>query len=117
MIAIAGSVGALLRYTIGAIIPSIFILDFPVSTLVINLVGTFMLSWFFSYTETSENFPLSLKAAISTGLIGSFTTFSTFNVELLQLLQTHAYFATGIYLLASIAGGYACVRLGRRLAQ
>jgi CrcB protein len=116
-IAIAGAIGALLRYWLSTLIPSIFIMNFPVSTLFINVVGTFILSWFFSYIHTTKKFPTPLKNAIASGLIGSFTTFSTFNVELVQLLETHSFVTAVIYFIASVGGGYGCVLLGRRVIQ
>ncbi|MFB9768518.1 fluoride efflux transporter FluC [Lactiplantibacillus modestisalitolerans] len=74
------------------------------STLIVNLVGAFLLS--FITTGLPAKLPVSptLMTGLSTGLIGSFTTFSTFSVETLQLIQSgHSVLASG-YLALSLGG-------------
>jgi len=85
-IGIAGFLGAILRYSIG-----LFLFDesqvFPFATFTVNLLGSFILTWF--TTVFVKRFTLSdhLKAAIGTGFVGSFTTFSTLSVETVNLIR------------------------------
>jgi CrcB protein len=116
MIGTAGAVGALLRYAFGILIPSTYFIGFPVSTLVINISGSFGLSWFFAWLAT-HTFPNWTKTAIATGFIGSFTTFSTFNLELIQLWEKEQFFFALLYLISSTVGGYFFGLWGYELAK
>jgi fluoride exporter len=117
MVGIAGAVGALLRYIIGALIPSTYFMGFPVSTLGINLFGCFGLSCFYTWVTGYDQFPDWLRITIATGLIGSFTTFSTFNIELIQLVEKNNFFYCFLYFFCSAVGGYIFSWMGYKLAK
>ena len=109
-VGIAGSLGAILRYLIG-----IFLFtnsSFPYSTLIINLIGSFLLAWlitrFFKRTSLSP----AIATAIGTGFVGSFTTFSTLSVETVQLFQRGAIGLGVLYVFISIVGGLLMSRFG-----
>ena len=115
-IGIAGFFGATLRYSIG-----LFLFDesvvFPFATLTVNLIGSFLLAWF--TTAFVKRFSISnhLKAAIGTGFIGSFTTFSTLSVETVTLIKNEELLLALIYVLISIFGGLMMSRLGYRVVE
>ncbi|MGA9226448.1 MAG: fluoride efflux transporter CrcB [Mesobacillus sp.] len=115
-IGIAGFLGAILRYSIG-----LFLFDesleFPFATLTVNLLGSFLLSWFTTVFVKRFSIPDHLKAAIGTGLIGSFTTFSTLSVETVTLIHNNELFLAFVYVLISIAGGLIMSRLGYRVVK
>lgn len=117
MIGIAGAIGALLRYVFGVFIPSTYFIGFPVSTLVINLSGSLGLGWFFTWIAKYNTFPNRARTAIATGFIGSFTTFSTFNIELIQLMEKEKFFFAVLYFICSTIGGFLFSSLGYRLAN
>lgn len=117
MIGIAGAIGALLRYAFGIFIPSTYFIGFPVGTLVINLSGSFGLSWFFTWIAKHNTFPNRARTAIATGFIGSFTTFSTFNIELIQLVEKEKIIFAILYFICSTIGGFLFSSLGYRLAN
>lgn len=110
-VGVAGSLGAILRYLIGLVLFDESMV-FPFSTLIINLIGSFLLAWF--TTRLVKKFSLSthLKTAIGTGFIGSFTTFSTLSVETVSLFENGNMFLATIYVLASINGGLLMSRIG-----
>jgi CrcB protein len=115
-IGVAGSVGAILRFSIGVWLqPSSTI--FPYSTLLINLLGCLALAWFAAVSTSLAAISAELKTAISTGLIGSFTTFSTFSVETMGLLQQQLWLFALIYIMVSLMGGIFFAWLGERLGQ
>jgi CrcB protein len=116
-IGIAGAIGALLRYGIGLIIPSTSYMGFPVHTLCINLLGCFFLSWFFTWVAEHDYFPNWFIPAIATGFIGSFTTFSTFNIEIIQLVEKNKISFAVTYLFLSMGGGYISCLTGYHLAK
>jgi len=117
VVGIAGMVGALLRYYVGVSIPTAWLWGFPVGTLLVNFVGSFLLSWFATWSARILSFPLWMKTGIATGFIGSFTTFSTFSVDFLKLVQRHAWPMALVYLFLSLWGGLFCSWSGYRIAK
>jgi fluoride exporter len=115
-IGIAGFLGAICRYSIG-----LFLYDesavFPFATLTVNLIGSFVLSWFTTVFVNKFSIPDHLKAAIGTGFIGSFTTFSTLSVETVTLIHNDDLFLAFVYVLISLVGGLIMSRLGYRLVK
>lgn len=109
---IAGAGGALLRYEIGQLFQW-WIQGFPIGTLLINLSGSFALSWLNQQLPLRSNW----RTVIGTGLIGSYTTFSTFSVETITLLTQDHWFYALLYLSFSFFGGLACAYLGFRVGN
>lgn len=116
VVGIAGMVGALLRYYAGMLLPTASFFGFPLGTLVVNVVGSFFLGWFATWSAR-PSFPLWLKTGIATGFIGSFTTFSTFSVDVLKLVQHHAWKMALLYIFLSGFGGLFCAWSGFRVAK
>lgn len=116
VVGIAGMLGALLRYYVGVWLPTASFFGFPLGTLVVNFVGSFLLGWFATWSAR-PSFPLWLKTGIATGLIGSFTTFSTFSVDVLKLVQHHAWKMAFLYVFLSLFGGLLCAWSGFRVAK
>jgi len=108
--------GALLRYYVGIWIPTASVFGFPLGTLVVNVVGSFLLGWFATWSAR-PSFPLWLKTGIATGFIGSFTTFSTFSVDFLKLVQHHTWKLAFLYFFLSVFGGLFCAWSGFRVAK
>lgn len=113
-IGLGGFVGAILRYLVGKWIPATN--EFPVNTLMINLLGCLFLAWFFTITTKRWLINSRLKLAIGTGFTGAFTTFSTFSVETLQLIENQQFLMALVYVFLSIGGGIGLVIVGTRLA-
>jgi CrcB protein len=85
--------------------------SWPWPTFAVNLVAAALLGYF--VTRLQERLPLSSyrRPLLGTGLCGGLSTFSTMQVELLQMLDDRAYALALGYVVASIAGGYAAVHL------
>ena len=83
LVAIGGAIGAGLRYLIGTWISYE---TFPIATITVNLVGSFLLG--IIALSTSQNFISSdLALFLGTGIIGAFTTMSAFSLDTIELLQ------------------------------
>ncbi|WP_214701047.1 MULTISPECIES: fluoride efflux transporter CrcB [unclassified Exiguobacterium] len=104
-VGLAGAVGALARYGLGLLVDSFETSPFPVATLFINLIGSFLLGWLtHQFLQAGKPSP-QIVTIVGTGMIGSFTTFSTFSVETIQLVENdHALLAVA-YVFLSITLG------------
>jgi fluoride exporter len=117
-VGIGGSIGSVLRYSIYYNMLAINGDWLPfLGTLLANLLGAFALGWFTSRLLQSKKLPDDLAAAIGTGLIGSFTTFSTLSVELSSLLQEEQYLLAICYVFISMIGGLVFAFGGFRIGQ
>ncbi|NIK11685.1 fluoride efflux transporter FluC [Alkalibacillus almallahensis] len=106
-VALGGAIGTLLRYSID--------LSFPnSSTLIVNLVGSFLLGLFTAYT-IEKTIPEWLKVGIGVGLLGGFTTMSTFASDVHALASNDAWLTSVGYSFVSVAGGLLLALVGYRL--
>lgn len=88
---------------------------FPWGTLAVNVLGSLVLGVVVRTAELSAMSP-ELRAFLAVGLCGAFTTFSTFSLETLALLQAGAWPRAAAYALGSLALGLAAVAAGLALA-
>ena len=104
-VGLAGAVGALARYGLVLLIASFGTSPFPVATLLINLIGSFLLGWLtHRFLQAGKPSP-QIVTIIGTGMIGSFTTFSTFSVETIQLVEHDHVLLAVTYVFLSITFG------------
>ena len=83
LVALGGSIGAIMRYGVGNIIESG---DFPTSTFLVNIVGSFSLG-LLTILAIKQGYSDDFLLFFGVGIIGSFTTMSTFSVETISLLK------------------------------
>lgn len=106
LVGVAGMIGALLRYALGLAVPAdVGSGAFPAGTFIANMIGSFVLGWFTTYISVMKRLHPHLLTAIGTGLIGSFTTFSTFSVETVRLLRGGFTGMAVFYAAISLVGG------------
>lgn len=114
LIGIGGAIGATLRYSVSLLFLTNEAVAFPFATVAVNLVGCFLLGMLSSGLELKLTVNPTYLPALKTGLIGSFTTFSTFSVEIIQLLQHQSYLYAILCLFISAVFGFLCVALGMK---
>jgi CrcB protein len=103
-VAIGGFLGAVIRFILSQLIKTEFIPAFPLGTLVINLSGCFVLSFFMNLTMERLSVKPCIRLAFGTGFLGAYTTFSAFTVETLVLWETGLFLQSAIYFLATSIG-------------
>lgn len=113
-----GALGALTRYAAGQLFNSGALaapgMGLPLSTLVVNVVGSFLLGLIATLGAHDQLSPM-MRTALGTGFVGAFTTFSTFELESDMLLrQGHTGLATA-YVLGNLVLGYLALTAGRAL--
>ena len=107
-VGIGGAIGAILRYLLSQL-P--FQHDFPLKTLLINLLGSLAIGYLSAKFQQSHWFEGDQWLLI-TGVCGGFTTFSTFSLESLQLIQNGNTRLAIFYMIVSLIGGLCCVGIG-----
>ncbi|CAM3737754.1 fluoride efflux transporter CrcB [Mesobacillus zeae] len=105
-IGVGGIIGSLLRYGAGLLVAG------PFSTLAVNLSGSLILGWFTARVVERKALPEVLTVSIGTGILGSFTTFSTFSLDSLRLLEEWRLMASASYMMISGVGGLTAAYLG-----
>jgi len=113
-IGIGGMIGTLARYSTSITFSEIN--GFPYATLVVNLIGCFLLSFILNYDKIKQRLSPEIRIALGTGVIGSFTTFSTFALETIELWNNNMLLALA-YALLSVGGGLAFCYIGYKLAN
>jgi CrcB protein len=113
LLIVFGMLGAAARYVLSALF---YTPSFPVITLLINLSGCFLLAIVVRFLINIRRLPPSFVSALGTGFIGSFTTFSTFSLETVELIRRNLFLAF-IYAGASLFGGLGAAALGYLTAR
>jgi len=102
LVAAGGAIGASSRFIFSYFFKSyIFPNHYFLSTLFINIIGSFLIGWIISFTQGKDFSDDLIKYFIIIGILGSFTTFSTFSIEVLDLIAEKKMFLASIYILAS----------------
>lgn len=115
-IAAMGAIGACIRFYIGQRIRLNRAKDFPLATLVINVTGSALLGMLWGLYELNAIGEL-LWQLLGTGLLGAYTTFSTFSYELFTLLQKKRIIAASLYLFATIVLGIVAAASARAIVH
>lgn len=109
MVGLGGAIGSMLRYAVYLFFP---VKDFPLATLLVNIIGSFVIGAVFAYSTTSETFLNNWKLFLATGVCGGFTTFSAFSAENITLMQNGKYSLALLYIMLSVVTGIAAAWLG-----
>ncbi|MGG5741210.1 MULTISPECIES: fluoride efflux transporter CrcB [Bacillus cereus group] len=117
IVGIAGILGALSRYYLGFTIDTLWHHSLPLATLTINLIGCFLLALLTTYIARLNILSSEVITGIGTGFIGSFTTFSTFSVETVKLINHSELGIAFLYVLCSMLGGLIMSGLGYKLGD
>ncbi|MCL1144152.1 fluoride efflux transporter CrcB [Shewanella gaetbuli] len=113
-VALGGSIGAVLRYLISIFMIQVFGSSFPFGTLMVNILGSFLMGVVYALGQLSHISP-ELKSMIGVGLLGALTTFSTFSNETLLLMQEGLWFKSILNVLLNVSVCLFMVYLGQQL--
>ena len=104
-VAVGGALGASLRYGVGLAAKSGFGDSFPYGTLSVNLLGCLLIGFAAGLLPEGGGPRASLRLFVIVGCLGGFTTFSSFGIETLRLIDASRLSAAAGYVLASNIGG------------
>jgi CrcB protein len=91
LICLGGAVGTGARYLIAIGAPRVLGTAFPHATLIVNVAGSFLLGAIMHVGLTTSLLPPTLRLVLATGVMGGFTTYSTFNYETMEYLREGAF--------------------------
>lgn len=119
LVALGGAVGTSLRYGVGLGMARWLGTAFPFGTLAANVLGSFLLGLLMVAWPERPILGVEAKLVIGTGMMGGFTTYSSFNLETLRLAEQGEWSKCGLYLgatvLVCLAAGLGGIWLGRSL--
>lgn len=116
-IALGGAIGSVLRYLTSVFVNKYWANQFPLATLLTNVLGCFIIGFLIGILEKNNLANSNLKWFLITGFCGGYTTFSTFGYENYSLFQSNNSFLTFGYIALSILLGIFAVWLGLFLSK
>lgn len=112
-----GSLGAASRYGIGLLTARLWGTGFPYGTLVVNLVGCFIIGLLFALADRSRLLTPDVRLLLITGYLGALTTFSSFSVETVNAARAGLTLQSVTNILINNIGGLTLTYLGLRLGS
>jgi CrcB protein len=116
-IALGGAIGAALRHALNIGIAKVVGSDFPWHTMFINISGSFVMGLLISLMALRWNVSNELRAFLTTGILGGYTTFSAFSLDFALLVERKTYALAGAYALGSVVPSLVAIFAGMALAK
>ena len=112
-----GALGTLGRYGLDGWIQHRVGAVFPTGILTINITGCLLLGIIGQFSLTHISVPPDLRIGLTTGLMGGYTTFSTFGWDTARMLETGEWWKASAYVAASVVGGIVAMLIGMRVGN
>lgn len=117
LIGAGGFIGSILRYTLGGVVHKYFSGALPYGTLAVNILGCIAIGFLGQLVESKNLFSPEMRLFLFIGLLGGFTTFSTFGYETMKLIQSGEALYAFANVFFQVVMGLAAVWLGIILAK
>jgi len=112
VIFLGAGLGGALRHGVNVSAAKLMGTGFPVGTLFVNVVGSFVMGLFIEWFALKEDPGQTWRLFLTTGILGGFTTFSAFSLETVLFIQRDAYAAAAFYVLISVLASIAGLIVG-----
>ena len=116
-VALGGAAGSLLRFLTSAWVVANWPRHYYLATLTVNLIGCLAIGFLSAWFLLRSDIPLVLRTGVTVGVLGGLTTFSSFSLEVLRLLENGQHGLAVSYLLGSVLSGLGAAWLGMSLAR
>lgn len=116
-VATGGAIGSVLRFLTSTWVVAQWPRHYYLATFAVNVVGCFFIGFLSAYFLLRSDLPLVLRTGLMVGVLGGLTTFSSFSLEVLRLLEAGQFAVASSYLLGSVLGGLLAAWLGMTLAR
>ena len=115
-VALGSAVGGASRFALSTFVQQRASSAFPFGTLIVNITGSLILGFVLRYALASPSVSAEMRALLTTGFCGGYTTFSTFSYETIKLMEDGDYRQAGGYVLASVVLSLIAIFVGILLA-
>jgi CrcB protein len=114
LVFLGGGIGSALRHGVNLLCVRLFGLNFPWGTFVVNLIGSFVIGWLAAYFafRAGAGFTQPARLFLITGVLGGFTTFSSFSLDFAMLFERGASVPAIFYVLGSVGISLVAIFLG-----
>lgn len=112
LVAAGGAIGASLRHLSGIAAVRLFGAGFPWGTLFVNVLGSFIMGLFIAWMVKKTGVSNDVRLFVATGILGGFTTFSAFSLDVANMVERGAMSSAFIYIVASVVISLAAVFIG-----
>ena len=110
MVGLGGFLGALARFTVSGVIQESFLKGvFPIGTLLVNMLGCVLIGLFLGVSDARDIFTVQVRLFLVVGVLGGFTTFSTFGYETFMMISEGDYLKAIVNVMAHIVFGVTLV--------
>lgn len=116
-IALGGALGSVIRFAAVGYLTPLLGYRFPLGTFVVNLLGSFLIGVAYVVLVEKTSLPVEWRLFFITGVLGGFTTFSAFSLEILQLWQEGHVLNAFAYASSSVILGLLMALIGMALTQ
>jgi fluoride exporter len=116
-VALGSAIGGVSRYLLGGLVQRMLDTTFPAGTLLVNVTGSFLLGAIIRYALETPSLTPEVRAFLTIGFCGGYTTFSTFSYETMALLEDGEWARAGVYITASVVLSLIATFLGFALAR
>ena len=116
-VALGSAIGGVSRYLLGGLVQRMLDTTFPAGTLLVNVTGSFLLGAIIRYALDTPSLTPEVRAFLTIGFCGGYTTFSTFSYETVALLEDGEWARAGVYITASVVLSLIATFLGFALAR
>jgi len=117
LVAVGGALGSMARYIVSVTAGRMFGLDFPWGTLTVNVVGSFAMGLFVGLLALKFDGSTALRLFFAVGVLGGFTTFSSFSLDTVVLWERGAVLAAAGYVVASLVVSLGALAAGLALVR
>lgn len=112
LVGLGGAIGAMLRYGVSVTVGSLAN-GFPAATFVVNLVGSVAMGLLIGVlARTTPQFQNEIRLFVAVGIFGGFTTFSSFSLDAITLVERGDYLLAAVYVVGSVLLGLAGLAMG-----
>ncbi len=111
MIGIGGFIGTVLRYLLSLLVQNKFLSTFPYGTFIVNIIGCFLIGIIYALSDRGS-IAVEWRLFIATGILGGFTTFSSFSNETVSMLRDSQYVYALLYISSTVIIGILATFVG-----
>ena len=109
---VGAGIGGAMRHGVNVGATRLFGFGFPSGTFIVNVVGSFAMGLLAGFFVYRAGVPQHVRLFLTTGILGGFTTFSTFSLDAALMIERHQFGAAAGYAVGSVAAGLAALFFG-----